>query len=69
MTDVKKNEKEESRESETGTLSGSSYDAEDVLENAEPWEPIETKIVLASFGAALLALVVFGLLINAYVLD
>lgn len=59
----------QSPEPQSGTLGQDAYEAEDVFENAEPWSPIETKIVLASFGAAILALVVFGYLINAYILN
>ena len=53
---------------EHGALTGGEYEAEDVFENAEPWDPIETKIVLASFGAAVILLIVFGYLINTFVL-
>ena len=52
-----------------GTLSGTSYEAEDVFEGAEPWDPIETKIVVGSFAAALILLVVFALLIDHYILS
>lgn len=52
-----------------GTLSGTSYEAEDVFEGAEPWDPIETKIVLGSFAAALVMLVIFGLLIHHFILN
>jgi len=51
-----------------GALSFDSYEAEDVFEGAEPWEPIETKLVLWSFVTALIALAVFGTLINIYLL-
>ena len=44
------------------------YEAEDVFENAEPWDPIETKIVLGSFGAALVFLGIFAYLIHKYIL-
>jgi len=53
---------------EQGSLTGDSYEAEDVFENAEPWDPIETKIVLGSFAAAIVFLVVFGYLINRFLL-
>jgi len=63
----------EEKESEglagTGSLSAECYDVEDVLENAEPWDPIETKIVLGSFAAAIFFLAIFGYLINIYILD
>ena len=54
---------------EQGALSGDGYESEDILEGAEPWEPIETKIVLGSFGAAIILLVIFALLINKYILN
>ena len=54
---------------EQGSLSGDGYESEDILEGAEPWEPIETKIVLGSFGAAIILLVIFALLINKYILN
>ncbi len=53
----------------TGALTGDSYDAEDVFEGAEPWDPIETKIVVGSFIAAAVTLVIFGILIHIYILD
>jgi hypothetical protein len=53
----------------TGSLRGDAYDAEDVFEGAEPWDPIETKIVVGSFIAAAIALVVFAILIHIYILD
>lgn len=42
--------------------------AADVFDNPEPWEPIETKLVLWSFAIALVALVIFGILVNKYLL-
>ena len=54
---------------EQGNLAGDGYKSEDILEGAEPWEPIETKIVLGSFGAAIILLVIFALLINEFVLN
>lgn len=63
----KDTEKEENASSRGG-LSATGYDAEDVFENAEPWSPIETKIVLASFGTALILLVIFAYLINTFIL-
>lgn len=55
------NESEIKKTAETGTLS-SEMEMEDVLEGAEPWEPIETKLVLYSFLAAIIALII-GLMI------
>jgi hypothetical protein len=40
----------------------------DVFDNPEPWSPIETKMVVWSFAAAIVALIVFGFLINRYIL-
>jgi hypothetical protein len=54
---------------EQGSLAGDGYKSEDILEGAEPWEPIETKIVLGSFGAAIILLVIFAILINEFVLN
>lgn len=45
-------------ETETSTLAGGEYEAEDVLAGAEPWEPVETKLVLWSFGIAAVILVI-----------
>jgi len=47
---------------------GTDYEAEDVFAGAEPWSPVETKLVLWSFGAAFFFLVVFGFLVNVYIL-
>ncbi len=46
-----------SQEKEKGALTGGDYEAEDVLADAEPWDPIETKLVLWSFALAAVALV------------
>ena len=53
----------------TGSLAGDTYEAEDVFEGAEPWDPIETKVVLGSFIAAAITLVIFAILIHIYILD
>ncbi len=53
---------EKKKEQATGTLSGACDDTSSVLEGAEPWEPIETKLILGSFAVALVALII-GLLI------
>ncbi len=63
------NEKEPQKARQEGTLSGTSYEAEDVFEGAEPWDPIETKMVVGSFAAALVFLAVFAFLINKYLLN
>lgn len=54
---------------ESGSLTGDSYDAQDVFEGAEPWSPIETKIVVWSFVSAFVLLTIFSYLINKYILD
>ncbi|HMA86911.1 MAG TPA: hypothetical protein VKN73_14505 [Desulfosalsimonadaceae bacterium] len=41
-----------------GALTGSEYEAEDVLADAEPWESFETKLVLWSWGIAVVVLVI-----------
>ena len=58
----------EEADKKEGTLSADSYEAEDVFEGAEPWEPIETKLVVWSFVVAAVALAVFGTLVNIYLL-
>lgn len=42
----------------TGSLTGAALEAEDVLAGAEPWEPIETKMVVWSFVIAAIALLI-----------
>jgi len=59
--DKKLTEAEIKKMAETGTLTAD-MDTESVLAGAEPWEPVETKLVLYSFLAALVALVV-GLIV------
>lgn len=62
-------EKEKGKEiTGTGSLTGGGYEAEDLFEGAEPWSPIETKVVAWSFVAAAVALVVLGALINIFIL-
>lgn len=46
----------------TGSLTGEAMEVEDVLAGAEPWEPAETKLVVWSFVAAAIALII-GLII------
>ena len=53
----------------TGSLNAELLEAEDVLSGAEPWDPIETKIVIGSFIAAAILLVLFAILIHMYILD
>jgi len=59
---------ESKNESGQGTLSAEAYDAEDILSGAEPWDPVETKLVLWSFAVAILVLAVGGTLVNLYLL-
>lgn len=55
-------------EQKKGSLTGGQYEAEDVFAGAEEWHPVETKLVLGSFIAALIALVILGALINILIL-
>ncbi|MBT3207956.1 MAG: hypothetical protein HN704_05380 [Bacteroidetes bacterium] len=41
----------------------------DVFDNPEPWSKIETKLVVYSFIAAIISLVVFGFFVNKYLLN
>ena len=50
------------------SMMGGKYDAEDVFADAEPWSPVETKLVLWSFAAAIFFLVIFGFLVNIYII-
>ena len=45
-------------EKHKGALTGSEYEAEDVLADAEPWEGFETKLVLWSWAIAAVVLVI-----------
>ena len=49
---------EEKQTTGTGSLTGGDMDTSSVLEGAEPWEPIETKLVVWSLAAAAIALVI-----------
>jgi hypothetical protein len=49
---------DEVKKSGTGSLTGQNVEAEDVLAGSEPWEPIETKMVVWSFVIAALALII-----------
>lgn len=56
-------EKDEKKEiSRTGSLTGEALEAEDVLAGAEPWDPVETKLVVWSLIIAAIALII-GLLV------
>jgi hypothetical protein len=52
----------------TGALKGGDYEVEDVFEGAEEWSPVETKLVVWSFVAAVVALAIGGTLVNMYIL-
>jgi len=53
-----------------GTLSmDAMYDEDNPFEECEPWSPIETKLVLGSFATAGICLVLFGYLINKFILS
>jgi hypothetical protein len=54
--------KDDEKITEKSSLSGECLEAEDVLAGSEPWDPIETKMVVWSFVIAAIALIV-GLLI------
>jgi len=45
-------------EKSQGALTGGQYEAEDVLADAEPWDPIETKLVIWSFVIAVVVLII-----------
>ncbi len=51
------------------TLSMDSLDDENPFEECEPWSPVETKLVLGSFATAGICLVLFGYLINKFILS
>ncbi|HEC29215.1 MAG TPA: hypothetical protein ENI65_06480 [Gammaproteobacteria bacterium] len=42
--------------------------AEELLGEAEPWEPWETQLVSYSIGIAIIGVVVLGFLINTFIL-
>ena len=49
---------DEIKEQESGSLTGECLEAEDVLAGSEPWDPIETKMVVWSFIIAAIALII-----------
>lgn len=67
MSEKIMSESEIKKAAETGTLS-SDMDATSVLEGAEPWEPIETKLCLYSFIAAGIALIIGLILVPTSIL-
>jgi hypothetical protein len=52
----------EQKETASGSLTTDSLEVDDVLSGSEPWEPIETKMIVWSFVIAFIALII-GLLI------
>ncbi len=61
-------DKQVEKVSEKGELCFGGSEEDDVFEGAEPWDPIETKIVVGSFIAAIIFLAIFGYLINVFIL-
>lgn len=51
------------------SVMGTQYEAEDVLADAEPWEPFETKLVLWSFAIAAVVLIIGLFLVPTSVLN
>lgn len=51
-------QKEDEVKTGIGSLTGESLESEDVLAGSEPWEPIETKMVVWSFVIAAIALII-----------
>ena len=49
---------DEVKEPGSGSLTGEYLEAEDVLAGSEPWDPIETKMVVWSFVIAAIALII-----------
>ena len=53
---------DDSKNNGSGSLTGQDLEADDVLAGSEPWEPVETKLVVWSFVIAAIALII-GLLV------
>jgi len=51
-------QEDEAKKSGSGSLTGQDLEAEDVLAGSEPWEPVETKMVVWSFIIAAIALII-----------
>ena len=49
---------DEVKEPGSGSLTGEYLEAEDVLAGSEPWDPVETKMVVWSFVIAAIALII-----------
>lgn len=43
-------------------------DEEPIFGDPEPWHPVESRLVTGSFIAALVALVLFGILVHLFIL-
>jgi hypothetical protein len=50
--------KDKEEVSGSGSLTGDALEVEDVLAGSEPWEPIETKMVVWSFVIAAIVLII-----------
>jgi hypothetical protein len=59
---MQESSEEKKETSGTGSLTGAALEVEDVLAGAEPWEPVETHLVLWSFVIAVIALII-GLIV------
>jgi hypothetical protein len=55
-------QEDEAKKVDSGSLTVQDLEAEDVLAGSEPWEPIETKMIVWSFVIAAIALII-GLII------
>jgi len=60
-------EKKQERTQQNGSLSVEDLDTSSVLEGAEPWDKAETQLVLGSFIAAAIALIVGLMLVSTSV--
>ena len=49
---------DEVKKPDSGSLTAESLEAEDVLAGSEPWDPVETKMVVWSFVIAAIALII-----------
>ncbi len=63
-----KDEQQVENTADKGEMCEDTSEEDDVFQGAEPWDPIETKIVVGSFIAAIFFLAVFGYLINRFIL-
>jgi hypothetical protein len=65
---MSKGEEEKKEVYGTGSLKGGEYESEDIFAGAEPWSPIETRLIIWSFVAAAVALIIGGVLVNVFLL-